>query len=128
MRATNGPVRDCNIRQIAGSAAMKASAISPPRRLPAVRTNTRAPLARSAAISSGRFQPLIFREHDPASLTDGFEPDAVLLVASEMIIVNYNRQSGLGQFSSEGVYAKRPIDEENTPIRRLRIGWLLRFH
>src|SRR5579862_4637508 len=57
-RATNGPGREWRTLRILGSAARKTSAISMPRRLPAVRTNTLALLALSAAISSGRYLSL----------------------------------------------------------------------
>ncbi len=58
MRATNGPGTECRTLQIRGSAAIKTAAISVPRRLPAIRTNTLALLAHSAATSNGRYLSL----------------------------------------------------------------------
>jgi len=53
--ATKGPGEEESILQIRGRAVLKTAAISVPRRLPAVKTKTLALLARSAAISSGRY-------------------------------------------------------------------------
>jgi hypothetical protein len=36
-------------------------------------------------------QPLILREDNPAPLADGTKPDAVLLVASEMVVMNLHQ-------------------------------------
>ncbi len=55
MRATNGPCSELMMLRIRGNASTKTLAISPPRRLPAVRTNTLEVLARNAAISKGRY-------------------------------------------------------------------------
>ena len=57
-RATKGPGRERRMRNMRGNASRKTAAISLPRRFPAVRTNTRALLARSALISSGRYLSL----------------------------------------------------------------------
>jgi hypothetical protein len=54
-RAMNGPGRELRRVRILGTALTKTPAISLPRRLPAVRTNTRALLARNAASSKGRY-------------------------------------------------------------------------
>jgi len=52
----NGPSSLLRIRNIAGRASTKVEAMSLPRRLPATRTKTRAPLLLNAAISSGRYR------------------------------------------------------------------------
>lgn len=73
-------------------------------------------------------QPLILGEHHPAALADGSKPDAVLLIAREMVVVDLDCETNLDEFRSDWIYAKRPVDEKYGFIRRLRSGWLLRFH
>ncbi len=73
-------------------------------------------------------QPLVLREHDPAALSDRLEPDAIFLVASEMIVVNLDDETRVDELRPDWLYAQRPVDKEYGPIRRLRSGWLLRSH
>ena len=70
-RARNGPCLEWRILQIFGNADKNVVAICRPRRLPAVRTNTLALLALSAAISRGRYCNLwsLVRTTQPRSPT-----------------------------------------------------------
>ena len=73
-------------------------------------------------------QPLIFRQYNPATLSDDLQPDTVFLVASEMIVVNLHAEARTSKLRSDRLYAQRPVDKEYAPVRRLRSGWLLRSH
>jgi len=100
-RATKGPGRELRIERILGNATRKTAAISLPRRLPAVRTNTLALLAFSAAISSGRYLSLLSFVSTTHALTDHTEPSSVFLVAREMVIVNFDDEPGVDELSSD---------------------------
>jgi hypothetical protein len=73
-------------------------------------------------------QLLILGENNPARLSSRLEPDTVLFIASEMIVVNLNCKASFNEFGSDWLDAKKPVYEEYRPFRRLRIGWLLRSH
>jgi hypothetical protein len=45
-------------------------------------------------------QSLIFREHNPTAVSDRPQPDAVLRVASEMIVVNFDDETQIGKLRS----------------------------
>src|SRR4029077_16041354 len=53
---------------------------------------------------------------------------AVLLLSSEMVIVNLNHETEFGEFGSEWLYAERPVEEKFCSIRQLRSGLLLPSH
>ena len=65
----------------------------------------------SVACSKGRnlqravSQPLILGEHDPPTLADRLEPDAIFLVASEMIVVNLDDEARSHEFRTDRPYA-----------------------
>ena len=48
-------------------------------------------------------QPLVLGEHNPASLADRLKPDAVFLIAGEMIVVDLNRETGLDELRSDWI-------------------------
>jgi hypothetical protein len=73
-------------------------------------------------------QPLIFGENNPSPLADRAEPDPVLLIPSEMIVMNLNGKARFDQFRPDWLDAERPVDEEYSSIRRLRSELLLRSH
>ena len=50
-------------------------------------------------------QSLILGEDDPASLTYRLKPNAVLLVASEMVVVDLNDETRVDEFRSDWFYA-----------------------
>ena len=128
-RATNGPGREWRTLQIRVSAARKTVAISMPRRFTS-RKHEHSGFAGSQGSDLQRTisQPLILGEHNPAPLADRPKPDAVLLITSEMVVVNLDNKTSLDEFRSDWVYAQRPVDEEYRLIRRLRSGSLLRWH
>jgi len=50
-------------------------------------------------------QSLILGEDDPAALAGPREPNAIFLIASEMLVVDFNRKTGLDEFRSDWLYA-----------------------
>jgi hypothetical protein len=83
---------------------------------------------RSADCKSTISEPLILGEHDPALLANRPKPNAVLLIAPEMVVVNLDDETCFDEFRTDWFYAQRPVDEEYRSIRRLRNGLLLRLH
>jgi hypothetical protein len=73
-------------------------------------------------------QFLILGENNPSPLSGRPELNVVLFIASEMIVVNLDDKASFDQFGSDWLYAEGPVDEEYSPVRRLRNGWLLRSH
>ena len=57
-------------------------------------------------------QPLILGQHNPTALASRTEPDAVLLITREMVIVDLDCETGFHKFRSDWLYAQRPVDEE----------------
>ena len=51
-------------------------------------------------------QSLIFGQHNPAALADPLEPDAVFLVTSEMVVVNFDGEAGVDEFRPDWLYAR----------------------
>jgi hypothetical protein len=73
-------------------------------------------------------QLLILGEHNPTLRADLPNPDAVLLITREMVVVDLDYETGLDELRADWLYAQRPVDEEYGFIRPLRSGWLLRSH
>jgi hypothetical protein len=48
---------------------------------------------------------LIFGEHNPASVANYPKPDAVLLITSEMVVVDLDDETSLDKFRSDWVFA-----------------------
>ena len=63
---------------------------------------------------------LVFRDHDPASLTDDRQPSFVLGILCEVIEVNLDKDAGLLQRTGDYCRAHVVIEEEYKPARRLR--------
>ncbi len=85
----NGPGMERRTLQIRGNAVRKTAAISKPRRLPRGQDEhpgfagpQRGDLQRAVS------QSLILREYNPTTLADCPQPDSVLLVTREVIVVH----------------------------------------
>ena len=73
-------------------------------------------------------QALIFREDDPLLLSDRSQPDTILFIALEVVIVDLNGQTFGSQGTTDRFNAQGPVDEQDSAVRRLRSGSLLRRH
>ena len=73
-------------------------------------------------------QPLVLGRNDPSVAASYLKPDSILLVALEVIVVDFNGQPLCGERASDWLNAQRPVEEEDSPVRRLRSGSLLRRH
>jgi hypothetical protein len=51
-------------------------------------------------------EPLILRQDDPALLADHSEPGSVLLITSEVVIVDFDHQLSLDELSSNWIYSE----------------------
>jgi hypothetical protein len=74
-----------------GKAASNMAAISLPRRSPAIRINTRAPLVRkSRNLQRPVAEPLVFRQNNAGARAHFNEPNLVFFVAFEMVVMYLN--------------------------------------
>ena len=48
-------------------------------------------------------QSLILCEDNPAPLADRLEPDAILFITNEMVVVNLDNEPGIDEFCSDSV-------------------------
>ena len=73
-------------------------------------------------------QALVLGENDPPPLSRSCEPDAIFFIALEVVIVDLNSQALGDKDTADWFNAQGSVDEEDSTVRQLRSGSLLRPH